>query len=78
MNNNGAFSRAKSMMSAIAAVLAAGFNTAEQRAKLVALGQYESHGKGGKHPHRSVGTAAHKRAALKARNVARNRRAHRN
>lgn len=74
MKGNGAFHRALAMVAAVAAVIArTGTNYAAQRAQLDALGPYQSRGKGGKHPHRSVGTKAHQRAAKKARSVRRNR-----
>lgn len=69
------FRRAHEFFSALAAI--AMLSAGEQQAKLLALGAYESHGKGGKQPHRRVGTKAHARAALKARNQRRNRAAHR-
>jgi len=74
MTNRGPFSRAKSMMAVIAAIMTTTISQSERQAKLYALGDYKSRGKGGKRPHRSVGTAAFKRAAMKERN----RRAHRN
>ncbi len=39
-----------------------------QQSTLASIGPYESRGKGGKRPHRSVGTKAFQRAALKRRN----------
>lgn len=54
------------MMAAIAAAMA--MPTSQQQAQLAAIGPYESRGKGGKRPHRSVGTKAFQRAALKRRN----------
>lgn len=79
MKGAGAFHRANAMMAAISGILAATVgNFAAQKAQLAALGSYESRGKGGKAPHRKGnGSARVKRAACKARNVARNRRAHR-
>lgn len=70
------FARARSMFAAIAAVMAAfPVPGGTQAAALNGLGPYESRGKGGKRPRRSVGTKAHQRAALKARNRQRSRHA---
>lgn len=62
-SSNTSFARAIAMMAAIAAATALPAG-AQQRA-LAAIGPYESHGKGGKRPHRSVGTKAFQRAAAK-------------
>ena len=79
MKGAGAFHRASAMMAAISGILAAtAGNFAERKAQLSALGPYVSHGKGGKTPHRKGnGSARGRRAAVKASNVRRNRRAHR-
>lgn len=69
------FARAMAFMAALAAINS--MPLAIQQAKLAELGTYESRGKGGKSPSRHVGTKRARRAALKARNVRRNRRAHR-
>lgn len=61
------FSRAISAMAAIAAA-AMSLPNGQQQAQLAAIGPYESRGKGGKRPHRSVGTKVFQRAALKRRN----------
>ena len=70
--NRTPFARAIAMMGQIAAALAAhpmpGVN---QQLALQQIGPYQSHGKGGKHPRRSVGTRAYQRAALKKRNRSR-------
>ena len=66
------FSRAMVMAAAVSAILSrAQGNYSAQQAGLVTLGPYESRGKGGKRPHRSVGTKAHQRLAAKRRNVLR-------
>lgn len=57
------FHRALAMMAAIAGAMT--LDTLAQRKRLAALGPYESRGKGGKRPHRSVGTKAFQRAAAK-------------
>lgn len=75
MQGSAPFARARAMMSALAAIASLAFT--QQQAALAALGPYVSRGKGGKRPHRSVGTKACQRAACKARNVQRNRKAHR-
>ncbi len=77
MNQSNAFSRSKSMFAAIATIIAMGMPAMAQQQKLASLGEYTSRGKGGKRSSRSVGTAAFRRAAVKAKNKARNRRAHR-
>lgn len=76
------FGRPFALATALAALFAAAH--AEFPAGSVALQQalavlppYESRGKGGKRAHRKTGIAAQRRAARKARNVRRNRRAHR-
>lgn len=71
-----AFRRATAMMTLVAAAMAAPFG--QRQAQLAAIGPYKSRGKGGKRPRHMTGISAMKRAAKKARNVARNRRAHRN
>lgn len=43
---NTAFHRAKTMMAAISAILAASGGTTAARTKIAALGSYKSHGKG--------------------------------
>lgn len=73
--NTGAFARARSMMAAIGALVAQGLRGFELQHGIASMGPYKSRGKGGKRPHRSCGTAAHKRHAQKLRNRARNRRA---
>jgi len=73
--NTGAFARARSMMAAIGALMAQGLHGLKLQQGISSLGEYKSRGKGGKRPHRSCGTAAHKRHAQKLRNRARNRRA---
>lgn len=73
--SNAPFARARALMAAIQ--LIAGMALPQQHAALAALPAYESRGKGGKRPRRSVGTKAFQRAASKARNVQRNRKAHR-
>jgi hypothetical protein len=73
--NTGAFTRAPSMMAAIGALLAQGLRGFELQQGISSIGAYKSRGKGGKRPHRSIGTAAHQRHARKLRNQARNRRA---
>lgn len=67
MRQSGAFHRALAMVAAVASLMqrAAG-NFAMQQSGLKELGPYKSRGKGGAVPHQ--------RAALKARNVRRNRR----
>lgn len=61
------FSRALAIFAAIAAAMRNPM--AAPREQLASIPVYESHGKGGKKPHRSVGTKAYQRAALKRRNV---------
>jgi hypothetical protein len=62
------FDRARLMMAAIAAAMSANPTPGlAQKAALDAIGPYESRGKGGKRPHRSVGTKAYRRAAIKTR-----------
>lgn len=75
MQRSAPFSRSLAMMTALAAAMA--MAPMQQQMALAAIGNYESRGKGGKRPHRHVGVAASRRAALKARNVRRNRAAHR-
>lgn len=70
------FERAQAVAAAVAFALSL-TDTAARQAALADTPAYKSRGKGGKRPHRHVGTAAAKRAAVKARNVKRNRRAHR-
>jgi PAB1-binding protein PBP1 len=68
------FARARAMMAAITAVMAAfPIPGGTQAAALNGLGPYESRGKGGKRPHRRVGTKINQRAALKRRNRARSK-----
>lgn len=74
MQKSSPFSRARSMMSAISAILSMGLGAMATQASISNLGAYESRGKGGKRPHRSTGTAAARRAASKRQNVMRNRR----
>ncbi|CAB4158760.1 hypothetical protein UFOVP708_22 [uncultured Caudovirales phage] len=69
------FSRANAMFAAIAAAMS--LPAFAQRGALASVGSYESRGKGGKTPSRKVGTAANRRAAIKASNVRSNRAAHR-
>lgn len=69
------FARARALAAALQ--LISGMALAQQQAALAALPPYKSRGKGGKRPHRSVGTKACQRAALKARNVRANKEAHR-
>lgn len=68
-----AFSRARTMMAAISAMIAQGLKGIDLQQGIGALGPYESRGKGGKSPHRRVGTKAYARAALKRQNQRRNR-----
>jgi hypothetical protein len=69
---------AAAMAAAIGAVQAAGTRWSPDLAKARELYTgYESRGKGGKRAHRPTGIAGVQRAARKAQNVARNRRAHR-
>lgn len=66
------------MAAAVAAIVlkhAADFSA--QRLAFDALGPYRSRGHGGKRAHRPTGICAARRAARKARNVQRNRKAHR-
>lgn len=79
MKGSGAFHRANAMMALITAAMQinAG-DTAAQQVAMAGMPQYKSRGKGGKAPHRKGnGSAGVRRAALKASNVRRNRRAHR-
>lgn len=63
------FARAIAMMGLIAAAVRAyPFPGVAQQQALAGIGPYVSRGKGGKRPHRSVGTKAFQRAALKKRN----------
>jgi hypothetical protein len=67
------FHRAATMM----ALIAAAMRSAAPQAALAAIGPYKSRGKGGKRAHCAhTGAACTKRAAIKKRNVQRNRRAH--
>lgn len=75
MQRSKPFSRVMSFMSALAAIMA--MNTTQQQIGLAQLGTYESRGKGKTRIHNRGGTKAHARAAAKARNVRRNRLAHR-
>jgi hypothetical protein len=68
---NNAFARARSMMSLIAAAFSMPVHM--QQAALAQITPYKSRGKGGKHPHRRVGTKAHARSAAKSRNQRRHR-----
>ena len=67
------FARLRATMALIAAAMQAHPlpGVAQQMALQQAASTYESHGKGGKRPHRSVGTKAFQRAAAKRRNKAR-------
>lgn len=58
------FARAQALF----ALIAAAMNNPMAAFPLAGIPAYESHGKGGKRPHRSVGTKAYQRAALKRRN----------
>lgn len=58
---------------AIFAAIAAAMRNPMAAPQLADMPIYKSHGKGGKKPHRSVGTKAYQRAALKRRNVMRAR-----
>lgn len=71
------FARALAMMSLVAAAMSAhAGNYGAQQAALGAIGPYKSRGKGGKRPHtKGNGSAKVRRAAVKARNVRRDRRA---
>lgn len=72
-----AFARAHMLMAALAAAITNRFDDPSGFEKALSLAaSYESHGKGGKRAHRPTGIAGVKRQALKARNVTRNRRAH--
>jgi hypothetical protein len=75
MQRSKPFARALAFMSALADALS--MPMAQQQLALATLGSYESRGKGGKRPHRKPGTKANQRQAAKARNVRRNRLAHR-
>lgn len=68
------FARSLEMMSVIAAIC---IKFLLRDIALRGVNAYESHGKGGKRAHRPTGIAGVRRAALKARNRQRNRRAHR-
>lgn len=69
------FSRSLALFHAIAAAMQLPLGARDLA--LAQIPAYVSRGKGGKRPHRSVGTKAYQRAACKARNVQRNRKAHR-
>lgn len=71
------FTRAKNMFAALAAIAMLPFS--ERGAQMAALGSYQSHGHGLGTPNRVARGAgmASRRAARKARNVRRNRRAQR-
>lgn len=78
MMNGSPFARARMLAAAIAAVFSTMPPGTQRHAALAALPVYESHGKGGKRPHRvGNGAARVKRAALKRRNIIVNRRNHR-
>lgn len=64
------FARAIAMMAAIAAAMG-------NQAGLLGIGQYKSRGKGGKRAHTASGTRRNQRAAVKTKNIQRNRLAHR-
>jgi len=74
MNRN-AFGRARAMFALIAAAM--GLAPLARKDALSSISPYESHGKRKTARHDNGGTKAHARAAGKARNVRRNRRAHR-
>ena len=72
------FARAAQLFSLVqAAVALHGAGTVELQVALSGLPAYRSRGKGKGRRHDQGGTRAAQRAALKARNVIRNRRAHR-
>lgn len=81
MQRSQPFARALALAASIGAIMsqaaAGAMSQIDSKIALSGLGSYESNGKGGKHPHRRVGTKANKRASIKARNVRRNRLAHR-
>ena len=70
------FSRFNMLMQAVMSMMS---STPGMRldAALAAKGGYQSHGKGGKSARRPTGIAKVRRAALKARNVRKNRANHR-
>lgn len=69
MHRSQPFARARAMFALVsAAMMANPIPGVGQQMALNAIGPYESRGKGGKHPHRRVGTKAFQRAALKRRN----------
>ena len=75
MNTN-PFSWARAMFAAIAAAMALA-SPLQQKDALSALDPYESRGKNKTRRHVAGGTKSVQRASAKARNVRRNRRAHR-
>lgn len=60
------FRRAIAMMAALSAAMTLPVHL--QQGAVAGIGNYTSRGKGGKRPHRSVGTKAFQRAASKLRN----------
>jgi hypothetical protein len=73
-----AFGRARALMAAINAVIMThAANPLLAQAELARLKPYEGRGKGKTRWHHAGGHLAQRRAALKKRNQARNRRAHR-
>lgn len=63
------------MFAAVASIMSSGLSQFATRQALTELGPYVSRGKGGKSPTKPTGIAAARRAATKARNRARHRRA---
>ena len=80
MKTGNEFHRFNSLMAAIAAILAnaeGAFEVAQAQAKMQEMaGGYESRGHGGKRAHRNSGVAAIRRARVKAKGRAQNRRNH--
>ncbi len=77
MKGSAPFARARAMMAAVVAIRAQFQLGVLRDIALSGMAAYESRGKGGKRAHRPTGIAGVRRAALKARNRQRNRRAHR-
>lgn len=75
LTNNNAFARARAMMAAIAVAMSLS-SEAQRQVALSGIGPYVSRGKGrGGRPSSGHKVAMDKRAAKKARNVARHKRA---
>lgn len=77
MQSGGAFNRASAMASAIAGIIARLGQTFAGQAAINALGAYTSNGKRKTKTHSARCHRRDQRAAVKARNVNRNRKAHR-